>query len=72
MSVTTAPPSALSVEGVSHSYGARRALADVTFAVKPASFTVLLGLNGAGKSTLFSLVDAAVRHASGPHRHLRP
>ena len=47
---------ALSIAGVSHSYGARRALADVSFAVAPASFTALLGLNGAGKSTLFSLV----------------
>jgi ABC-2 type transport system ATP-binding protein len=47
---------ALAVEGVSHSYGRRQALADVSFAIAPASFTVLLGLNGAGKSTLFSLV----------------
>jgi ABC-2 type transport system ATP-binding protein len=48
--------SALSIEGVSHSYGARRALIDVSFAVAPASFTALLGLNGAGKSTLFALI----------------
>jgi ABC-2 type transport system ATP-binding protein len=48
--------SALTIAGVSHSYGARRALDDVSFAVEPASFTALLGLNGAGKSTLFSLV----------------
>jgi len=47
---------ALAVDGVSHSYGRRRALEEVTFAIAPASFTVLLGLNGAGKSTLFSLV----------------
>src|ERR1043166_7441781 len=47
---------ALSVEGVSHSYGRRQALADVTFSIAHATFTVLLGLNGAGKSTLFSLV----------------
>ncbi|MGJ4906162.1 ABC transporter ATP-binding protein [Bradyrhizobium sp. HKCCYLS2058] len=47
---------ALSVAGVSHSYGARKALNDVSFAVRPASFTALLGLNGAGKSTLFSLI----------------
>jgi ABC-2 type transport system ATP-binding protein len=47
---------ALSVEGMSHSYGARRALEDVSFAVAPTTFAVLLGLNGAGKSTLFSLV----------------
>jgi ABC-2 type transport system ATP-binding protein len=50
------PTPALSIDGVSHAYGARRALIDVSFAVAPASFTALLGLNGAGKSTLFSLV----------------
>jgi len=55
-SAATAGPMALAVEGVSHSYGKRKALDDVSFNVQPASFTVLLGLNGAGKSTLFSLV----------------
>jgi ABC-2 type transport system ATP-binding protein len=49
-------PPALAVSGVSHLYGRRQALDDVTFAIAPASFTVLLGLNGAGKTTLFSLV----------------
>ncbi|MGL9621011.1 ABC transporter ATP-binding protein [Bradyrhizobium sp. U531] len=47
---------ALSIDGVSHAYGQRRALIDVAFDVRPASFTALLGLNGAGKSTLFSLI----------------
>jgi ABC-2 type transport system ATP-binding protein len=47
---------ALAIEGLSHWYGARQALADVTLSLQPATFTVLLGLNGAGKSTLFSLV----------------
>ncbi len=51
-----AATAALSIGNVSHSYGARRALIDVSFDVPPASFTALLGLNGAGKSTLFSLV----------------
>jgi ABC-2 type transport system ATP-binding protein len=47
---------ALSIQGLSHSYGVRKALDAVSFNVAPGSFTVLLGLNGAGKSTLFSLV----------------
>jgi ABC-2 type transport system ATP-binding protein len=51
----TGPP-ALSVEAVSHDYGARRALDNVSFTVAPATFAVLLGLNGAGKSTLFALI----------------
>jgi len=53
---TSIGPQALAIDGVSHSYGARRALDDVTFAVAPKTFAVLLGLNGAGKSTLFALV----------------
>jgi len=47
---------ALAIEGVSHSYGSRQALADVSLSIPPATFVVLLGLNGAGKSTLFSLI----------------
>ena len=47
---------ALEVDHVSHAYGARLALDDVSFSVQPGSFTVLLGLNGAGKSTLFSVI----------------
>jgi len=52
---TTGPP-AVAIEGLSHCYGARRALDDVTFSIPGATFAVLLGLNGAGKSTLFSLI----------------
>ncbi|BBU60823.1 ABC transporter ATP-binding protein [Methylosinus sp. C49] len=52
----TDEPLALDVAHIGHSYGARRALDDVSFSVAAGSFTVLLGLNGAGKSTLFSLI----------------
>lgn len=62
--VAAAPP-ALSISGVNHSYGARRALIDVGFDVAPASFTALLGLNGAGKSTLFSLITRLFGIQSG-------
>ncbi len=47
---------ALNVDAVSYAYGKVRALDQVSFAVPPARFAVLLGLNGAGKSTLFSLI----------------
>jgi ABC-2 type transport system ATP-binding protein len=56
---------ALSIDGVSHAYGPRRALIDVSFNVQPASFTALLGLNGAGKSTLFSLITRLFGIQSG-------
>jgi ABC-2 type transport system ATP-binding protein len=47
---------ALEFSHVSHSYGARKALDDVSFTLAPGAFCVLLGLNGAGKSTMFSLI----------------
>jgi ABC-2 type transport system ATP-binding protein len=46
----------LAIEDVSHCYGTRKALDNVSFTVAPGSFTALLGLNGAGKSTLFSII----------------
>ncbi len=49
-------PAALEVEHVSHAYGSRKALDDISLVVPTARFTVLLGLNGAGKTTLFSLI----------------
>ena len=63
--VTLAATPALAIERVSHAYGARKALDDVSFTVAPASFVVLLGLNGAGKSTLFSIVTRLYASRSG-------
>lgn len=56
MPVPAAEPPALAVEGVSHSYGERRALQDVSLSLPRGGFVALLGLNGAGKTTLFSLI----------------
>lgn len=52
----TAAPPALDVSHVSHAYGARKALDDVSLVLEQGRFGVLLGLNGAGKTTLFSLI----------------
>ena len=65
MDTSAHAPAALSVERLSHSYGARKALDDVTVEVAPARFVALLGLNGAGKSTLFSLVTRLYAIRSG-------
>jgi ABC-type multidrug transport system ATPase subunit len=59
---------AVAIEGVSHCYGTRQALNDVTFSITPSTFAVLLGLNGAGKSTLFSLIT---RLYAVQHGHIR-
>jgi ABC-2 type transport system ATP-binding protein len=52
----TSAGAALSVRSVSHSYGPRQALKDVSLIAPQSRFTALLGLNGAGKTTLFSLI----------------
>ena len=56
---------ALSVDGVSHAFGPRKALDGVSFSVAPGDFTLLLGLNGAGKTTLFSLITRLYYSTSG-------
>ena len=65
----TAPePKALELEKISHSFGPRAALQDVSFAVEAGAFTVLLGRNGAGKTTLFSLATRLYHAGSGTIR----
>ncbi len=54
--VAESGPPALLIESLSHSYGARVALQDVSLSVPQSRFAALLGLNGAGKTTLFALV----------------
>jgi len=59
---------ALAVEGLSHRFGSREVLRQVSFTLNPHAFTVLLGLNGAGKTTLFSLVTRLYDHETGAIR----
>lgn len=61
---------ALVVSGVSHSFGDKLALDNVSVSVPRGSFVVLLGLNGAGKSTLFALVTRLYDNVSGEIRIL--
>ncbi|MFD1332804.1 ATP-binding cassette domain-containing protein [Methylopila musalis] len=59
---------ALQVERVSHAFGARKALDDVSLEAPAGAFTALLGQNGAGKTTLFSLVTRLYHNDSGAIR----
>ncbi|PZQ49933.1 MAG: ABC transporter ATP-binding protein [Rhodovulum sulfidophilum] len=56
---------ALTVSGVSHSFGALKALDDVSLEVPEGRFVALLGANGAGKTTLFSLITRLYDSRSG-------
>jgi branched-chain amino acid transport system permease protein len=51
-----AQPAALEVRGASRSFGALRAVSDVSFAIAAGSIGAVIGPNGAGKTTLFNLV----------------
>ena len=56
---------ALRVEGVTKSFGAVSAVADVDFAVEPGSLTCLIGPNGAGKSSLLHCISGYLRQDRG-------
>jgi ribose transport system ATP-binding protein len=62
---TTTTIPALSLTGVSKSYGAVRALTDVSLDVLPGRVHALLGENGAGKSTLMGVASGSVQPDSG-------
>lgn len=58
-------PVELRVEGVSKSFGAFRALHDVTLTVSLGKVTALVGPNGAGKTTLFHVIGGNLTPDSG-------
>jgi branched-chain amino acid transport system ATP-binding protein len=55
----------LEIQGVSRTFGATRAVDNVSFAVKPGELLGLIGPNGAGKSTLFNLIAGVMPPSSG-------
>lgn len=55
----------LEVHNVSRTFGATRAVDNVSFAVQPAELLGLIGPNGAGKSTLFNLIAGVMPPSSG-------
>jgi len=59
---------AIEVDHVSKSYGATRAVDDVSFTIARGSAHALLGENGAGKSTLVKLMSGLVTPTAGHFR----
>ena len=55
----------LAFEGVAKSFGAVRAVDDLTFAVRPGAVTGFLGPNGAGKTTTLRMLLGLTRPTSG-------
>jgi len=58
-------PRAVLIENVSHFYGKRQALADVSLSIDPGEIFVFLGPNGGGKSTLFRLLSTLMPLSHG-------
>src|SRR5436190_175928 len=68
MPATSLPPStepAICVRGVSHAYGQRTALADLSLDVARGELLAVLGPNGGGKTTLFRLLSTLLPLQSG-------
>ena len=59
------PPSILTIEGVTKSYGTHEALRGVDLHIGPGELVGLLGPNGAGKSTLFQICSGLFAADSG-------
>ena len=56
--MTNAP--IIRIDHVSHAYGTRQALADVSLSVEPGEIYGFLGPNGSGKTTLFRLLSTSM------------
>lgn len=55
----------INVQGVTHKYGAKVALNNISLTLETGHFCALLGPNGAGKTTLFSLLTRLLHPVSG-------
>lgn len=55
----------LQINGVTKSYGSKRALDDVSLEIGPGKIVGLLGSNGSGKSTLMKMVSGLLQPSKG-------
>ncbi len=55
----------VTIENVSHSFGAAKVLDAVSLAIAPGSYTVLLGPSGSGKTTLLSILGGFLNPDQG-------
>ncbi|MCG3128824.1 MAG: Vitamin B12 import ATP-binding protein BtuD [Phycisphaerae bacterium] len=62
------PAPAIEVNRLSHAYGSRRALDDVSFELTAGQSIALLGPNGSGKTTLFRILSTLLTPDSGSAR----
>ena len=58
----------IQLDRLSHNYGDRLALDNLSFAVQPAEIFGLLGPNGSGKTTLFRILSTLMVPRGGPPR----
>lgn len=61
----TADEPAVSVQGLVHRYGERRALCGIDLEVRPGEIFALLGPNGGGKTTLFRILSTYLMPGGG-------
>jgi ABC-2 type transport system ATP-binding protein len=65
---STPEPMPIALDGVSHNYGDRLALHNLSFAVQPAEIFGLLGPNGSGKTTLVRILSTLMVPTAGSAR----
>jgi ABC-2 type transport system ATP-binding protein len=63
--MTTSPPAAIEVAGLSKVYGRQQVVDNVSFTVRPGSVTGFLGPNGAGKSTTLRILVGLASPSAG-------
>jgi ABC-2 type transport system ATP-binding protein len=65
VNTTSAIHNAVEISHLSHSYGERKALDDISFSLRPAEIFGLLGPNGSGKTTLFRILSTLMLPSAG-------